>query len=376
MALDMSAFKRHSILNKHLRAAAANPALRKTKYQLQEIICNDLDKEVSISTIEHDLTALKKDYHLEIKRKKNHEGKITYAFTNPYVSIYDNSFDEEDAEKARKAIERITMYASQGQFHDIHSALPIIRKAFFMETSSIKKTYEDSIYFEDISMDVEWYNYLPELFSHIQNQCVLRVLYKPYNKPISEFDFHPHILKQYNRRWFCLGHKHVHEITNEEDPGYTGSKANIALDRIKKIEILNEKELQERSPTHREYITSTTNWDEYFDSFVGVTKPIDKEEEVVEIWVSKNRANYISTKPIHCSQKSPRHNDETITISGIEGYKFSFKLVVNREFESVILGLGSDCVVLSPEYLKQQVIDKTNELLKLYSEDSLNQSKQ
>lgn len=366
MALNMSAFRRHKILNRLFREAAANPALRKTKHQLISTIASETEMNPSLSTIEHDITAFKNDYDLEISRKKNSEGKITYAYTSPYTSIYDNNLSEEEAKTARMAIDRMTMYASQGMFHDIHSALPSLRKAFFMSSQKLSRLNKDAIYFEDVSMDVSWYELLPQLYSHIQNKCVLKILYKPYGGVIQEFDFHPHVLKQYNRRWFCFGLKHIHDFKPERENEFVGS-VNLALDRIKKIEILTEKELNDRVHHRKEYIESTKDWDEYFDSIVGVTGPSeDSNEEEIEIWVSKKRANYVKTKPIHCSQISPKSNEDFIDINDEEGCIFKYSLYLNREFESKLLELGADCTVLKPESLRKSILEQLKKQIERY----------
>ena len=67
--------------------------------------------------------------------------------------------------------------------------------------------------------------FLPFLYECIKNKNVLSVQYKPFEDELQEFTFHPHLLKEYNGRWFLFGHAEG----QTPEFGY-----NLALDRIAK----------------------------------------------------------------------------------------------------------------------------------------------
>jgi predicted DNA-binding transcriptional regulator YafY len=362
----MMSFKRQELLNNYLRVAAYNPSKRKTKGELKELLEQKLSTSVSMSSLEHDLTAIRQHTsEVVIVKSKNERGKMVYAYKDKYMSIYSNGMDDDEARAARRAIDKIAMYASMGQFQDIHDALPVIRKAFYMESSRLRKSSDNTIFFEDVSQDVNWYKYLEELFVAIQHKVVLEVSYQPFNSPIQVYDFHPHILKQYNRRWFCFGYKHIYEMTKEREGERFGSMNIIALDRIKGIKELQSKELFSRKPGFDSYKGTNINWADYFDSMVGVSMPEGQTEEDVKVWVGKQRSRYVFTKPIHNSQRpitpktlipEPRSSEE---LNPDYGYEFRFKVVINNEFKSKLFELGADCAVISP----QSLVDEMSEMI-------------
>ena len=161
MASTMMSFKRQELLNDYLRVAAYNPSKRKTKRELKELLEEKLSTTVSMSSLEHDLTAIRQhESEVVIVKSKNEKGKMVYAYEDKYMSIYSNGMDNDEARVARNAIDKIAMYASMGQFQDIHDALPVIRKAFYMESSRLIQSSDNTIFFEDVSQDVSWYKYL------------------------------------------------------------------------------------------------------------------------------------------------------------------------------------------------------------------------
>ena len=206
----------------------------------------------------------------------------------------------------------------------------------------------------------------------IQHKVVLEIYYQPFNSPIQVYDFHPHILKQYNRRWFCFGYKHIHEMTKEREGERFGSMNIIALDRIKGVKELQSLELSSRKPGFDIYKDTNIDWAEYFDSMVGVSIPEGGIEEEVTIWIKQQRSQYVFTKPIHNSQRSnssnspihePRKSEE---LNPDYGYEFRFKLVINNEFKSKLFELGADCAVISPQNLVDEMSEKITKLKNRY----------
>ena len=131
---------------------------------------------------------------------------------------------------------------------------------------------------------------------------------------------HPYLLKEYNNRWFLLG---MYETTK--------TIGTYALDRMHTVKV-----------NSLEYIENTTlNSDDYFKNIIGVTLPANALVETIELNFSASRAPYISTKPIHHSQKIISLNEDGSIIVQLQ-------LIQNKEFESLLLNFGADVKVLQP----------------------------
>lgn len=73
----------------------------------------------------------------------------------------------------------------------------------------------------------------------------------------------------------------------------------------------------------------------------------------------RKHAPYVLTKPLHPSQKLIEKNDYGITIS--------LEVQHNFELEKEILGLGDGIIVISPERLKANIIDRINNTIDQYN---------
>lgn len=124
--------------------------------------------------------------------------------------------------------------------------------------------------------------FLNPLYQHIVNIQVLEVEYRGFrSEKKSILTISPYYLKQYNNRWFLFGHNHQVDKTQ-----------NLALDRIIKIKASN-----------KEYVVCNIDFNEYFEDIIGVSNDESKEAVNIKIKLSENIIPYISSKPVHGSQK-------------------------------------------------------------------------
>ena len=84
--------------------------------------------------------------------------------------------------------------------------------------------------------------------------------------------------------------------------------------------------------------------------------------ENIVIWVSDNGYNYIKSKPIHVSQtliSEERCKDYKKNNPQLFGGRFlQLKCVVNTELIQLIMSYTDEIVVLSPDRLKNTIIEK------------------
>lgn len=123
---------------------------------------------------------------------------------------------------------------------------------------------------------------------------------------------------------------------------------NKALDRIVKF-----------SRANVPFIPNTDiDFNEYFKDIVGVTLPEEHPvAEEVLLKFDEARFPYVVNKPIHPSQEVEDEEQRII------------KLMVrpNKELEARIFSYGNQVEVLKPEWLRRQIAEKIENLLKKYS---------
>lgn len=189
---------------------------------------------------------------------------------------------------------------------------------------------------------------LPFLYDAIKKHQVLSIDYQPYGKEISQLLFHPHYLKEFNGRWFLLGHVDG----KKPEYGYI-----IALDRI----VGKPCETSERPwlPAPSEYYTN------FFKDIVGVTNPRDMTVEDIRIRAYGQIFGLVDTKPIHPSQtiiipygKHDNDNDEY--------GEFAVHLKVNKEFVGRILQMGHGLEIVAPKHVRNFFKSRVKDILDLY----------
>ena len=225
---------------------------------------------------------------------------------------------------------------------------------FFKECQDlleIKKKKEDGEQVLSASLDRKLTNIelLPFLYETIIQKKVLQIEYKPYNKKCQTQIVHPHMLKEFNGRWYLFGYE------DGEEPMLV---RKIALDRI----------LEKPKPNTCNGVTYKSApkgfYDEYFKNLVGVTHY--KRAMAYTIHV-RAHSNYMfkltETKPIHQSQQTTipfgKHED------GVYG-EFTVHVELNKEFVGRILQMGAELEIVSPEEVRSEFRKRTAELAKLY----------
>jgi predicted DNA-binding transcriptional regulator YafY len=168
--------------------------------------------------------------------------------------------------------------------------------------------------------------YLEKIIRSIEEQKVLRIYYHPYYEDKPYFnEVHPYLLKEHGFRWYLVG-------LNE----YRGEMRTYALDRIR--------DLQEASGIN--YTAPEFDTAEYFRYAIGIIAP-GGIPPLIRIAVQKTQAQYLISQPWHESQNIEEENDQEVI--------FSFRVHATYEFKSLLLALGKDGRVLSPESLKREI---------------------
>lgn len=260
--------------------------------------------------------------------------KKFYAYEDPDYSITKSPLAPQDLDTLEEVIKILEQFKGFSHFADVTGMLKKMEDKVYRE-----RNHSPSIIHFETNTELKGLEYLDTLYQAILKTEVLKITYKGFKaKGESEFEFHPHLLKEFRNRWFLLGRKGKYLTT-------------LALDRIIAIDRLPEK----RFLSIPQFDATT-----YFDDIIGVTKNEGSQSEEVLLWVSKAHAPYVETKPLHPSQEIHEIRED--------GTVFKLKIRHNYELERDILGFGETMKVLEPEFLRNRIHKRAAKLRQLYTE--------
>ena len=156
---------------------------------------------------------------------------------------------------------------------------------------------------------------------------MLEIKYKGFQETSEKiYEFHPHILKQYNRRWFVFGLNNTNK----------NNEWSIPLDeRLTDFRILE----------NTNYLESNNDWDAFFRTMVGVVRPQNSEIKKIVLRFHNGREKYFKTKPFNPDFDEFFDDDDKQDQVWME-------TIINKELIQQILSYGKDIEVLEPEELK------------------------
>ena len=257
---------------------------------------------------------------------------IYYSYEDKSYSIFNIPFNDDEVAQLTQTLSILARFEGMPQFEWMDDFVTRFKSSLKLTTSN-----EPIVGFDE-NIDLKGRNFFATLFSAISNKQVLEISYKNFKHGIEQkYIVHPYYLKQFNGRWFLIGHS-----------DNIGKLSVFAFDRIVSTKSNN-----------RDYIPNTIyNFNEYFDDMIGVTKPNEASLEVVKLWISAQRWPYVETKPLHGSQRVVSKDEYGVTIQ-IEVY-------LNRELEQLVLSFGKDIKVLSPRILQEKIHSNIMENLSNY----------
>lgn len=257
--------------------------------------------------------------------------KCYYRYSKEGFSIFKNELSVSEVQNLRSTIEMLSKYRglpSNGWLEEVISNLEI--------RFGVKGNAENLVSFEQ-NTRLKGLEYLSEIIEATINHQPLIIDYTSANGVNHHHFIHPYFVKQYNGRWYVFG---LDEKENRIK--------NLAFDRINSIEHLN-----------RVFIKNeNTDFNSYFDNVVGVTVPYESDAKIERVLLkfTPKRFKYVTSKPLHQSQKIINENECIISLN----------LYITRELEQQIFSFGPDVEILSPPLFREQFSKKIAECLKKY----------
>lgn len=288
---------------------------------------------VQMRTLRKDIAFMRSEAgcNAPIDTIKGSNGVNYYRYSDKSFSINKSPLNDTEAKQLKNAISILQRFEGSPEFEWVNELGPLLNDKF-----GLKKQDQKVISLET-NIDYKGYEYITPLFNAIVNKTVLAITYAPYNKPEYVLTFHPYFLKQYNNRWFIFGYNEFNQMP----------QWNLALDRIQKIENFPKK-----------YIPDSTDWFEFFDEIIGVSKDPNKTPEKVILLFDKEQAPYVQTKPLHGTQKPKLQPDGSLLIE--------IEVVINYELEMRILSFGEKVKVIEPATLVNTILNRIKKQFENY----------
>ena len=104
------------------------------------------------------------------------------------------------------------------------------------------------------------------------------------------------------------------------------------------------------------------DFDRYYDDLIGVTKSERDRAHKVFLFIDKDNAPYVLTKPLHHSQQLIQERENGIVIR--------IDVVLNFELEREILGFGEYMQVLAPRQLATKIRQRLEKAAHKYEEET------
>lgn len=305
------------------------------------------------------------DIVMNIKKKRetrNDKNDKPYSTTvYHYVDDWPGMFKHETSEAEKNLLD--TIFKLVGNFEGV----PGFEQVVALGKEAKEKKTDDRKIVSISRNELENNNLFAKLFKNIIDQQPVRLSYHFHNEPDKHYwniDFHPYLLKEYNRRWFVLG-----KLENAEKGGKNigpGGFLTLALDCIDGE--VEESKVNFRAFSHGEYAEP----EEFFDDIVGTTNIPENPVQTIVIWASDEIKGYIRSKPIHGSQKELREDKGASEWRERrpdlkDGTFFQIQCKLNYELKRELCSYGSAIEVLSPVEVRDEVNKWATELYKVYN---------
>jgi predicted DNA-binding transcriptional regulator YafY len=256
-------------------------------------------------------------------------------YTDPNFSIAQRSLLKDEQYLIDAAQQLLARFENHPKYNKLTEALIKFQDEEEQESDTSK------ILFYDHNEEYKGIKHLKPLYLAIRKKQVLQITFKGFkDETLGTFEFHPHILKQYNRRWFVFGLNNTKEI----------KEWSIPLDeRLIDFDILED----------TDYIEADTDWELFFRTMVGIVKPFGAEVEKVVLRFYNGRENYFKTKPFQPDFEEFFEDDKQDQVW--------FESIINPELVQQLLSYGKEVEVLAPDTLKTKMRVHTESMQKQYA---------
>lgn len=295
-----------------------------------------ISKGVSVRTVQSDIQMMRSNklgYNAPIEV---YDHKF-YRYADPNYSITNMPLSQNDYEVMQETIDMLRQLEDFEQFAEMSDILSRLQ-----DKLAVTRQHRKPLIHFDSVPDLKGIRLLNPLYNYIAKQQTLRITYQSFSaRQPHEFILCPYLLKEFRNRWFLFGCRQSDLIL-----------FNLALDRIISVEP-SDKPFRENPQFDSEH---------FFDDVIGVSKNLHNTPRTIRFWASPEQSKYISTKPLHPSQRLVRHNKDGSNV-------FEIDVVINYELYSVFMSYGPGVKILSPPQVFTYMRDHLRKAANYYNDD-------
>jgi predicted DNA-binding transcriptional regulator YafY len=306
-------------------------------------------------TIQRDINYMKRTYGIELREDLlgGETGReLKYRYVDPDFSIYKKDITPKEAKQLKQTIEMLRRFKGLPNYKELELVLVWLKVNFGLDGMS-----EGTVMFAQ-NPYLRGLDLFGKLLKAVMGKKVIDIMYAPFGRPKKVRQVHPYQLRQWNYRWFLIGHEERQELKMPY--------VVIPIDRIEQIERTYSKGFIPQKDEDFDF-------DEYFKNIVGVSllSPNKKGEDAKPVPVVAKvyypNAWYIDTKPIHQSQQVLEKTKGWIVGENGEkkhGYMvFQWDVIPNEELIQALMVYADQMEIREPEWVKLKLIDRAKAIL-------------
>lgn len=322
MPANHNALLRYKLIDQLLMSASG--ATKETIVSVVKEALAEYGRSYADSTFKKDLRFLRGDpFYANIICEAPH---YRYRYQDRTQGIF-TVLKQEELRQMKELLKLLRQWQGAEQHELIHSLS--LRLADVLELQTHEG--QGKVHWE-LNQHFESNRFLGKLFTELVEGYDLAVDYETYEAEKIVEKVKPHILKEYNRRWYLV-------CSRLEDR----QLRIYALDRLRSFTRMG-------SQTDIDL-----DLDEYFEDQIGLTRREGEAVQEVRLFFKPRRLPYVLTKPLHASQ---RHLKDQA-----DGANVSLQLRFNPELLQTLLSFGSDVRVISPPALRQELREEWRKAL-------------
>ncbi len=198
------------------------------------------------------------------------------------------------------------------------------------------KSIRNQILFEKIPSGS---TFLTDIVEAIKDHHPIELTYQSFHSDTSyTFCSEPYCLKLFKQRWYMLARSEKY-----------GTPRIYALDRAQEVSILS---------GHTYSLPEDFNAEEFFKDYFGVIIDDELDIETIDIKVVAKQVKYFDSLPLHHTQSVIETTDSHTT--------YRYRLVPTFDFCQELLSKGAAIEVLSPQWLREEIIYDLEQALNNY----------
>ena len=310
-----------------------------SRKEMKRIVNIELDRQgatpvSSLETISSDMRSIMNLFFVSIisLRHEPDSRTVYYRYKDTGFSIFKQPLQVDDVVRLTHLGRNLKKY---GQVMN----LPWLDELAAKLDIHMNPKGQNIVEFEE-SYDERGLSFFDRLYKAIVGRKVIKIVHHRFGDEAKTHILIPRYLRQFDRRWYLLA-----SYQNKPKDVYF-----FGLDRMESCT------MEPSLP----YIDSEIDVQQYFQDIYGISKPRGAEPIDILYFVDKDEIGYVTTNPLHHSQKIVKTKED--------GVVMSIHVIQNTEILLRFLSYGEKVIILTDCYLRNQIMKKIEiELLKYKS---------